>query len=60
MGDPDCVGEEGLADWETKDSKPLAVKYCEGCDGRRNSQSHRRVGWKVRLELRKQAALFPL
>ena len=23
----DCVGEEGLAEWETKDSK-VAVKYC--------------------------------
>ena len=59
MGDPDCVGEEGLADWETKDSKPLAVKYCGGCEGERNSLSHRRVCREVGLEQSKRAALFP-
>ena len=29
--------------WETKDSKLLAINFCEGCKGRRNSHSHRRV-----------------
>ena len=56
----DCSGKAGLAEWETKDSKPLAVKYCGSWDVRRNSQSHRRVGRKVGLERNKQAALFPL
>ena len=37
------AGEQGLADRETKDSKPLAVKYCGGCEGERNSKSHGRV-----------------
>ena len=46
----DCSGKVGLAEWETKDSKPLAVNYCRGCDGGRNSQSYRRVCWKVGLE----------
>ena len=29
--------------WETKASKPLAVKTCGSCSGGRNSQFHRRV-----------------
>ena len=33
----DLTEEVGLAEWETKDSKPLAVNYCRGCKGRRNS-----------------------
>ena len=45
----DHVGEAGLTEWETKDSK-LAANYCRGCRGRRNSQSHRRVRWKVGIE----------
>ena len=56
----DHMSEAGLAEWETKDSKPLAVKYCGGCDGGRNSQSHRRVHWKVGLKWSHQVALFPL
>ena len=55
----DSVGEAGLAEWETNGSK-LAVKYCGGCDGGRNSQSQRRVGWKVGLEWSNPAVLFPL
>ena len=43
----DHVGEAGMADWEAKDSKPLAVKYCGGYKGGKNSQFHRRVRWKV-------------
>ena len=31
---------------ETKDSKPLAVKVCGCCGGRRNYQSHSRVCWR--------------
>ena len=54
----DPTGKVGLAVWETEDSKPLAVKYCGGCEGRRNSQSRRRVCWKVGLEQWKQVALF--
>ena len=41
----------GLADQETKDSKPLAVKPLAafgGCKGRRNSQCHSRVHWRGR------------
>ena len=45
----DCRDEAGLAKQETEDSK-LAVKYCGSCNGRRNSQSHRRVYGKVGLE----------
>ena len=42
--------EAGLAEQKTKDSK-LAIKYWgEGGDRGRNSQSHRRVHWKVELE----------
>ena len=37
----DCVGKAGLAERETKDLK-LAVNYCGGCHGGRNSQSHMR------------------
>ena len=33
----DQVGEAEMADGETKDSKPLAVKYCGSCNSRRNS-----------------------
>ena len=55
----DHAEEAGLAEWETKDSK-VAVKYCRGCHGRRNSQSHMRVHWKVGLEQSKRVALFPL
>ena len=33
----DHEGEAGLADQETKDSKPVAIKYCSGCEGERNS-----------------------
>ena len=48
----DCAGEERLADQETEDSKPLlSVKYCGGHKGGRNSQSHRRVLWKLQLDL---------
>ena len=54
------AGQVGLADQETKDSKVLAVKSCGGCKGRRNSQSHRRIAWKVGLERNQQATLFPL
>ena len=39
------MGEEGLADRGTKDSKRLAVKSCRDCEGGRNSQYHRRVHW---------------
>ena len=46
----DCIGKVGLAEWETKDSKPPVVKYCGGCDSGRNPQSHRRVPWKVGLD----------
>ena len=53
-------GKRVLADWETKDSRPLAVKYCEGCEGGRNSQSYKRVHWKVRLEQSEWPTLFPL
>ena len=31
---------------ENKASKTLAVKTCGACGGGRNSQSHRRVGWR--------------
>ena len=54
------VGEVGLSDQETKDSKPLAIKFYGGCEGWRNSQSHRRVHWKMGLEQSDCAALFPL
>ena len=54
----DHVGWERLAHWETNDSKPLLVKYCGCCEGRRNSQSHRRVIWKVGLQWSEQALLF--
>ena len=37
----DLSRKVALAKQETKDSKPLAVKYCGGCKGGRNSQSHR-------------------
>ena len=40
----------GLVDWETKDSKPLAVKHWGGCEGGRDSSSHKTVRWKVGLE----------
>ena len=33
------LGEVGLAEQETKDSE-LAVNYCGGCHGGRNSPSH--------------------
>ena len=36
----------GFQHGEIKDSKPLAVKTCEGCGGRRNSQFHSRVLWR--------------
>ena len=39
----DHTGKAELTDRETKDSKSLIVKYCGGCNGRRNSQSHRVV-----------------
>ena len=55
----DCRGEAGLAEWESKESK-LAVKYCGGCNGGRNSQFRRRVRWKVGLEGSESPALFPL
>ena len=46
------TGKVGVADWKTKDSKPLTVKsWGRGCKGGRNSQSHRRVHWKPGLEL---------
>ena len=32
--------------WVNKASKPVAVKICKGCGGRRNSQPHRRVCWR--------------
>ena len=35
-----------VPEWETKASKPLAVKTCGVCSGRRNTQSHRRVQWR--------------
>ena len=53
-------GEEGLADQETEDSKPLAVKYSGRCEGGRNAQSHRRPQWKVGLLWSQQSPLFPL
>ena len=56
----DLSRKVALAKQETKDSKPLAVKHCGGCKGRRNSQYYRRVRWKVGLDWSKQAALFPL
>ena len=31
---------------ENKASNPLTIKICEGCDGGRNSQPHRRVCWR--------------
>ena len=55
----DHMGKVGLAEGETENSN-LAIKYYRGCDGGRNSQSHKRVCWKVNLEQRKLAALFPL
>ena len=48
----DLAGEVGLAEQETKDSNLQALKHCGDCDGGRNSQSHRRVYWKVGLEQR--------
>ena len=48
-----------LVEWKTKDSEPLAVKYHGDCEDGRNSQSHRRIGWKVELEGSQPAALFP-
>ena len=51
------MDEEGLAHQEIKDSKPLAVKSCGGCEGSRNSHSHRRVRWKVGQELSKHCSL---
>ena len=44
----DHAGNVWLAERETEDSK-LAVKYCGGCLGGRNSQYHRKVHWKVGL-----------
>ena len=32
--------------WETKASKPLAVKICGSCGGGRNFQPHWRVHWR--------------
>ena len=52
--------EIGLAERETKDTKPLPVNQCGDCNSWRNSQSHKRVPWKVGLEQSKLAALFPL
>ena len=46
----DCTGKVGLVDHETKDSKLLSIKYCGGFEGGINTQSHRRVHWKVGLE----------
>ena len=37
----DHVDDAGLAEWGNKDLK-LAVNYCKGCHGGRNSQSHTR------------------
>ena len=54
------MGEEGLAAGETKDPRTLGVNYCGGCESSRKSKYHRRVCWKVGLEHREQAALFPL
>ena len=48
----------GLAEQET-DSE-LTMDYSGGCHNGKNSQSHRRVCWKVGLEPSKRAALFPL
>ena len=31
---------------ENKASNPLTIKICEGCDGGRNSQPHRRFHWR--------------
>ena len=56
----ECMGKAELAEQETKDSKPVAVKYCGGGKGRRNFQAHRRVRSKVGLEQSKRVALFPL
>ena len=56
----DYMGEAGLAGPETKDSKPLSVKSLGGCKGGRNSQSYRRVSWKVGLERIKPEALYSL
>ena len=55
----DCEGEAGLAEEETKDSK-VAVKYCRGCHGERNSKSHRRVSLESAARVSKPAALLPL
>ena len=38
--------------WEKKASKPIAVKTCGDCRGRRNSQPHSKVHWRDPLELR--------
>ena len=56
----DCVSETGLAEWEIKTQKTLAVKNYGVCDSGRNYQSHRRVHWKVALEWNKEVVLFPL
>ena len=47
-----CTGQAELADWETKHLKPLAVKFCGGCGGGRNSQSYKRVPWRGPLDPR--------
>ena len=39
-------GSSGGGGWGHKVSKPLAVKICGGCGSRRNSQPHRKVGWR--------------
>ena len=54
----DYMGEVGLAEQETKESKPLGVKYCWACNGGRNSKSHRRVCVKIGLEQSEQVTLF--
>ena len=35
-----------VSEWETKDSKPLAIKTFEGCGCGRNSTCHRRLHWR--------------
>ena len=38
----DCVGEMGLAEQVKTQTTQVAVNYCQGCHGGRNSQYHMR------------------
>ena len=46
IGESEQTTQPGVPAPLNKASKPLTIKTCGGCDGRRNSQPHRRVHWR--------------